>query len=576
MGKCLAKAAENRYQHAEDLVVDLRNLREKLKSGKATTPRTQPPSAVPSPVVGPKRKPRLLQALFAVSTLIALTLAFVHFRKTPLETPQAPLLRFAFTPAVGLAADLRYTDVAISPNGRHIAYVAGPAGQKALWVQDLDQDEPRRIVAAGGQADNPFWSPDSEFIAFRSGDELKKVSLRGGSVVTVCRIPHYLHSSGSWSLDGAWIVFSSPDEKGLVWTLYEVPAQGGEPQVLFAPEPPEDQLLHPHSLPSEAGGRKLLYVMAKSPTEGQIVMRDLDTGRREVLASGFNPVYAPTGHIVYRSVEPAGIWAAPFSIETLQRTGEPFPIRENAYNPSVAREGTLIYLDAAEGGSWQLVWRDRSGRRLAEVIGQPQRSVGHVALSPDGRRVAVFGDEIGNTDIWIHEVDRPLKTRLTFDPADEHGPIWSPAGDRIAFSTKRQGTWDVFVKPADGAGEATALVATAAKENMSDWSRGGKYILYDYLAEDADATQDIWYLKRKDDSGGYESVPFLQTRFDEGGGSPPTGVLWPTCRRNRAGTRCTFRNFLRGAASSGCRSTAGGNTRGAGTARSCFTSRGRR
>ena len=517
VGKALAKDREERYQHVEEMIVDLRGLQKKLASGKTTilgvqagvAPAQPAAQAAPSEEPRLRRKLRLQQALLAVTAVFALGVLFVHFSETPGEAPEGPLRRFAFTPPVALAS--YGVHVAISPNGSHIAYLTGQPGQRALWIQDLDQEEPRQIVAPGEATSSPFWSPDSEFIAFHSRNELKKVSVRGGPALLVCQLPSLSLSmgGGSWSQDGDRIVFAfgqQPQHR-----LYEVPAQGGEPELLFEPSEDRPHDVHPYLLPSEPGRPKLLYVAAKSRTDGQIEVRDLETGQREVVASGFNPAYAPTGHIVYSSSDPAAIWAMPFSIETLQRTGEPFPIRENASNPSVARDGTLVYVEA-QGGSEQLVWRDRSGRKLEEVIGQPQRRIGHVALSPDGRRVAVGGrlavnDTVG---IYIHEVGRPLKMRLTFDSTGTRRPIWSPEGDRIAYNTRG----DVFVKPADGTGEATALMATAAIEGVSDWSRDGEYILYH--SKDGVATPaDIWYLKRRGASGGWEPHPFLQTGSDE-------------------------------------------------------------
>ena len=413
----------------------------------AVAPAQPAAQAVPSEERGLRRKLRFQQALLAVTAIALLALAFVHFRQTPPEAPQAPLRRFAYAPPGALGTQrVHLPKVAISPNGSHIAYVAGQPGQRALWIQDLDQEEPRQIVAPGEATASPFWSPDSEFIAFHSRNELKKVSVRGGPALLVCQLPSLTLSmgGGSWSQDGDRIVFAC---RTASHRLYEVSAQGGEPELLFEPSEDRPHDLHPYLLPSEPGRPKLLYVATQSYTDGQIEMRDLETGQREVVASGFNPVYAPTGHIVYSSLDPAVIWAMPFSIETLQRTGEPFPIRENADNHSVARDGTLVYVEAQGRSPMQLVWRDRSGRKLEQVIGQPQPFIMHVALSPDERRVAV-----GTADIYIHEVGRPLKMRLTFDSALTLRPIWSPEGDRIAYNTRR----DVFVKPADGTGEATA------------------------------------------------------------------------------------------------------------------------
>ena len=198
-------------------------------------------------------------------------------------------------------------------------------------------------------------------------------------------------------------------------------------------------------------------------------------------------------------------------METLTATGEAFPIVEAGRYPNVSADGTLVYLDLP-AVRWQLVWRDRSSRKLL-VIGQPHERVFDPALSPDGLLVAAVGFENDNGDIWIHDANRPIATRLTFDGALQHRPVWSPAGDQVAFSSHRQGNNDIFVRPADGGGEAKALVATRWPELVSDWSSDGRYILYH--RRDPETGYDLWYLQRKDDNSGYEPVPFLQTPFRE-------------------------------------------------------------
>ena len=74
--------------------------------------------------------------VLAVGTILALWL------RAPESTPELTLRRFAFAPE-----DFR--EAVISPDGRHIAYVAGPTAQTALWIQDLDRDEPRQIAGTG-------------------------------------------------------------------------------------------------------------------------------------------------------------------------------------------------------------------------------------------------------------------------------------------------------------------------------------------------------------------------------------------------------------------------------------------
>ena len=458
VGKCLAKDREDRYGRAEDMMLDLRTLAEKLKSGGSTVLRTgvaagasvavsdgggaqraaplqgsagvgvQPGIAsqqtaapvVAAEVVLSTRKLRLPWVLFAVSTLVALSLAFVHFGETP---PEAPLRRFAFTPAVGVgirpvAGD---TDVAISPNGRHIAFTAADA-QGKLWVQDLDQRQPRAIEGSDG-AWGPFWSPDSDFIGFAAGGEVKKVPVQGGLASRLCQLPAIHFHGGSWSPDGEVIVFNSGDA-GAAHSLYEIPARGGTPNLLISPEESEGSSGGPmglitwsHFLPSEAGARVLVFAFG-SPTEKSMMVQNLETGQRELLGPGAFPFYSPSGHLVYQSAPAThDLWALPFSLDTLKAAGEAFPISENGRGPTVAADQTLVYLDGTGLGRQQLVWLDRRGEKTGE-IGQAQEAIDSPALSPDGRVVAVAATEGFNVDVWVYDIARGGEDSLEQRPGE--------------------------------------------------------------------------------------------------------------------------------------------------------------
>ena len=530
IGKCLAKNAEQRYQNTADIIVDLSNLAEKLKSGRSTILRTgaavgSGTLAGPSPRSGDRQaeglslrresdaeltppgvavpgwKPRLPWALFAVATTALLALAFVHFFQT---LPEAPLRRFAFTPE-SLYETTTGWRAAISPNGRHIVYVAGGEETK-LWVRDLDREEPRELAGTEGAA-RPFWSPDSQFIGFASNRELKKISAQGGSAITLCPLPGGDLRGGAWSPEGDFIAFGS----GGPSKIYEVPARGGEPRLLFEPE--EAGMTSPHFLPSQAVARNIIFDVG-GPSDRDIAVKNLETGEWAVLGKGAYPVHSPSGHILYQTNRyQSGLWALPFSIETLKPTGEAFPIGENVGGPSVGADGTLVYLDFLDREEQQLVWRDRGGKKLGE-IGQPHESIRFPALSPDGGRVAVQGFEDNDDDVWVHEVDRPLKRRLTFHAASEGRPIWSPSGEEITFRSSRQGNKGIYSRPADGTGEPELLAGVDVQEYPNDWSHDGKYLLY--RVDDLENGWDLWYLKRKEAGGSFDSVPFLQTSFNEG------------------------------------------------------------
>ena len=251
VGKAMAKDAGERYQHAGEMVVDLRGLSTKLALGKSTIRSPQPAAAsvARSEDLVPKHKQRFLQALLAVTAVFALVLSFVHFRDTP---PEAPLRKFAFTPPVSILTTSGATNVSVSPNGRHIAFTAaGPQGK--LWIQDLDQQQPRAIEGTEG-AILPFWSPGSDFIGFAADGGLKKVAAQGGLGIRLCELPGLLLGA-TWSPDSNSIVFSSPDP----YALYEVPARGGAANLLISAEEPSSGgpwgviVTGPISCPSKLG-----------------------------------------------------------------------------------------------------------------------------------------------------------------------------------------------------------------------------------------------------------------------------------------------------------------------------------
>ncbi len=448
----------------------------------------------------PRRKLRVQQVLLAVTVVTLFAVSFVHFRREPIAPQEMPARRFSFAPEhlTYMLKDL--AQAVISPNGKHIVYVAGP-GDPRLWVRDLDRERPREIEGTEG-ARLPFWSPGSEFIGFAAGGEVKKISAQGGAAATICKLDR-AYVGSSWSPDGDSIVFASGGPK----QLYEVAAQGGTPRLLAEPDwsDKEPSIVLPHFLPSSSGGRTLLY--AKGTLGGtEIVVWNLETGEPRVLGDGGAPVYSPTGHIIY--TEPGGdLWALPFSLETLSPMGEAFPIAQEGVSPSVSDDGTLPYSDLVQGRQ-QLVWLDRQGKKLG-AIGQPQQQIRAPRLSPDGRRVVVHGWEDSNTDVWVHEVDRPIRQRVTFHPGHDDSTIWSPSGKEVTFRSTREGHYDIYSRPLEGTGEPRLLVGTPLAELPRDWSLDGKHLLY--TANDPENDLDLWRLERKQDGSGFDALPFLQT-----------------------------------------------------------------
>jgi len=456
------------------------------------------------------RRPVFLIPIAAAATLAVVGVSFAGlWVRRPVQDPQLPVRRFTIRrPDPSTLMTTRR--VAISPNGRHVA-ITTHEGEGRLWIQDLDQEQPRFVEGSVG-AGTAFWSPDSTTIGFAvTGGKLKKVSAGGdGPPVLVGDFECGHICGGTWSPDGGSIVFSCASPVG----LYMVPAAGGKASLVTSPESlengplkscgaPADEVAffyHPHFLPAEHGARIVLFVY-----KGELVAIDLKTGRYKIIGPGYEPSYSSSGHLLYRSGD--DLRARPFSVKQLRFSGEGFRIARAAADASVAHDGTLVYRDVV---SEQLVWFDRRGTRM-ETVGPPVQGVYYPALSPDGLRVAVETLENASMDVWVSDL-RGKRIRLTSHPSTEILPVWSPTGDQLAFGAYRASNIDLYVRQADGGPHETALAASPHNERVSDWSCDGRHILYAVLHPKSG--YDLWYLERSAD-GKWQPHPLLQTPFNE-------------------------------------------------------------
>ena len=543
LSKVLAKKPEDRYQGAADLVVDLRRLREQVEAGEfmataasATAggtrassigrglPPTQimPPGTMAAQVSSGSGEPvsmpaavdlhpprkwdrvRGYQAALLVTTLVAL-IAVGLWVRTP-APPEPFALKFSLMPG----SDAGHP--AISPDGRKVAYIRGRAPQSLIWVQSLDSEEPRELPGTNG-ADTLFWAPDSVSLAFQTRWEVKRIAVDGGAATTLCQKPREDSLGGAWHPDGGTLAFVAESSGSSV--VYEVSARGGNPTTLFEAGEPEARrsLAHPYFLPTESGGRFLILQSSSREGKSEIVLLNADSGEEEVIGEGTRPTYSSSGHIIYQTAggEPA-VWALPFSLSSLEVTGAPFPIAENGTYPTVTAQGSLAYLIAPLGGTDRLVWRGRGGEEPV-AIGRPQVRMGHAALSPDNRFVAIRAAERGIADIWIHETARSIATRVTGGTSVDMRPVWFPSGDEVAFNAQTAGNLDIFRVPIHGDAEPKPILATEGHEGVSDISADGKYLLF-IRREKGAASGDLWYLERGP-GGKWEPKPFMETPFDE-------------------------------------------------------------
>jgi Tol biopolymer transport system component len=223
-----------------------------------------------------------------------------------------------------------------------------------------------------------------------------------------------------------------------------------------------------------------------------------------------------SGHILF--LRENVLMARPFDPDRLEFTGDAFPFIEQVrFIPGAARgifdasnNGILVYQSGARMPGNQIAWFDAEGKetgRLGESLEHD-----NPRISPDGKKVAVeIYDAIGGTpDIWIYDVDRGIRTRFTFDPSPETEPIWSPDGTRLAFSSGRNGSVDIYIKSILGGGDESPVLASSANKWPTSWTPDGRFILYQEAS--AQGTMDAWAVSA---DGKAEPFPIATSAYNE-------------------------------------------------------------
>ena len=434
--------------------------------------------------------------------------------------PVAPRVeRFAIPPPAPLTVavpNIRRT-IAISPDGTRVVYRASGGNPFQLYVRAVDELHGTPLQIPNAQVSDPFVSPESAWVGFfdNQGDLLKKVSILGGPAVTICSVGANLVGA-SWGEEDT-IIFGTDTPSG----LWRVSSNGGEPEELTTRDEDQGQANHawPHILP---GGRAVLFTVLTGGAidNAQIALLNLDTGEQTVLVpGGSNPRYAPTGHIVYGVG--GTLRAVLFDLDRLEVTdANPVPVLNGvvtkgsgAADFDLASDGSLVYV-AGQGtggaGERTAVWVDRQGNE--QPVSLPGRRHSGPRLSPDGTRLAVFIIDPENLDVWVSELARGTLSRLTTDATADRSPLWTPNGERVVFSSERDGSVGLWWMAADGTGETEHLMTIDDATAISPyaWSADGNTLVFEY--RDTETARNIGTLSLE---GERTWEPLLATAADE-------------------------------------------------------------
>ena len=393
---CLAKDRDERWQSAHDVKLELRWIAEGGSE-----------KGLPAPSISPgKGRERIAWLIAAIAILAAIVLAIFFPRAAP--KPQQSIQVSADLGAAASLSEFSGPNAILSPDGAKLVFAAeGSDKQRRLYIRPLDQLQATVLVGAEG-ASQPFFSPDSQWIAFFAEGRLKKISVHGGAPEIIC--DSRAAQSGSWGDDGNIILANRNDS-----ALSKVSSSGGTPApfTILDKSKSETSQHWPQVLP---GSKEVLYTSQATNTnfyeDADIIAYSVASGQpKTILHGGFHAIYLPDGYLVY--MHSGTLFAIQFDPKRLETTGPATAVVENVVaSPdrgtaqfSISDNGTLVYVaGSAVDRNVSIYWMDTEGNPspLRETPGD----YGNLALSPDGKRLAMDIRTPKRTDIWIYDLER--------------------------------------------------------------------------------------------------------------------------------------------------------------------------
>jgi eukaryotic-like serine/threonine-protein kinase len=277
----------------------------------------------------------------------------------------------------------------------------------------------------------PFWSANGRRLGFFADGKLKTLELSGGPARVVADAPP--NGGGSWSRDGT-LLFMPDLPKG----LYQVAASGGAPVPVFKLDTSKyHHFTRPKFLPD--GKHFLSHADALDPASSGTYFTSLDGKENRLLLKGDSRATYASGYLLY--LLDRTLMAQPFDPEKGQLEGDAHPVAARILEDSrnhrsffdVSENGVLIYQAGDSREERRITWFDRAGKELG--AGE-KGSYDSLRLSPDGAKLAFKAGDPTN-DIWVDELARGVRMRLTNDPGTDHtSPTWSPDGSRILFNAE--------------------------------------------------------------------------------------------------------------------------------------------
>jgi eukaryotic-like serine/threonine-protein kinase len=449
---CLAKEPADRWQSAHEILLELRWI--------------QQHGSVPTPELPLRGRRREWLAWVAAALGLMIAAMSLLYRVEPVAP--SPTRTEILLPARLSLHDWADGPV-ISPDGRTVVFAGVTDGLRRLYVRALDASVVRPLPGTEGGM-KPFWYPDGRTVGFSVFDQIRRVALDGGAVVTLGEFTGGFSRHATMNRDGV-VLFDG-------WGDTVIRRTGGRGTGTAVTRLDTSRKEQGHGAPEFLpDGQHFLFV-ARGPTPGLYIgsLGSTDVGRVinvtvPSLSSGEDarPARYAAGYLLY--VGQRTLMARPFDAHSMEPRGAEFPLTDGVVAGlfSVSETGTIAYRPA-ESDYQTLVWFDRGGSRVGTVGDAAEYR--QVVLSPSGTRVATVRGDPDSTDLWIAESAKGVFSRVTQDPGSEGDPAWSPDEKYLAFSKLGVG-----VLRKDLLTGAEQAVAAAAGMTLDDWTADGKFLI---------------------------------------------------------------------------------------------------
>jgi Tol biopolymer transport system component len=446
---CLEKNAAERFQSARDAAFAL----ESLSASGATTMTSATRS-------GQSTRPLTIAAAVAAIAAVIWLAWNLGAARSGDHAAQVVRLDVALPPGRLFPEMKDMTSLAFAPDGRTLYYVGALNGTRQVFQRRLDSIESEAVAGTEG-ATQVFAFPDGEWLAFTTiPPALRRLPVAGGPSAVIANAASAI--LGMAVASEGDVIYGTHSH-----ALFRIAAGGKPVSVVQTGDlgPPR----YPVVLPDSKG---LLFTVGGVPASNRIAVLPAGETTPKVLTAGTDAVWVSTGHLVFW--RDGGLWAAPFDVARTALTGEPVPVVQDVAvrgtgraGYAVAPNGTLAYVKAGRSPERTLVWVDRQGHETPLKARPGPYAVAR--LSPDDSRVILSYRTDATEDLWMHDIARGVTEAFVAEPVSEWSADWVADGERVLFTSRRDGPFRLYYKRANGLGDIEP-----AGEDVGGASIGGR------------------------------------------------------------------------------------------------------